>query len=92
MVGLDLHVTGALGKRTKFQSQDFAQLTLDVDKLSGDNSVVKIDESRWILPSDDSQMPTDVKLDDEVRLERIKFQEEKRQLVPDLSLTEQVNR
>jgi hypothetical protein len=85
-------VTGALGKRTKFQSQDFAQLTLDVDKLSGDNSVVKIDESRWILPSDDSQMPTDVKLDDEVRLERIKFQEEKRQQVPDLSLTEQVNR
>ncbi len=85
-------MTGALGKRTKFQSQDFAQLTLDVDKLSGDNSVVKIDESRWILPSDDSQMPTDVKLDDEVRLERIKFQEEKRQQVPDLSLTEQVNR
>ena len=90
MVGLDLHVTGALGKRTKFQCQDFAQLTLNVEKSSGDASVVKIDENRLILSLDDSQLPTDIKLDDEVRLDRIKFQEEQRQQVPDLSLTEQV--
>ena len=83
-------MTGALGKRTKFQSQDFAQLTLNVEKSSGDASVVKIDENRLILPLDDSQLPTDIKLDDEVRLDRIKFQEEQRQQVPDLSLTEQV--
>jgi hypothetical protein len=90
LVGLDLQVTGALGKRTKFQSQDFAQLTLDVEKSSGDANVVKIDESRLILPLDESQMPTDIKLDDEVRLHRIKFQEEQRQQVSDLSFTEQV--
>ncbi len=39
MVGLDLQVTGALGKRTKFQSEDFAQLTLNVGKKSEERKI-----------------------------------------------------
>jgi hypothetical protein len=83
LAGLDLHVTGALGKRTKYQENDFAQLTLDVDRK---NDVVVESASASVATT---LMPLDVKLNDEVRLEHIKFKDDSRQAVAGLSLAEQ---
>ena len=60
--GLEYQETGAMGKRTKFQQHDLAQMTLDIS--SRDKEVSK---------TENKDLPLDVKLDDEVRLEKVKF-------------------
>ncbi len=65
-IGFKMSETGAMGRRTKFQVKDLAQFTLDVEQAkSVDGSV---DGS---LSTED--LPRDIKLDDEVRLDKIKF-------------------
>lgn len=61
-MAINEYVSGALGKRTKFQQEDLAQLTLRVEV--GEN-----------VGHDDSEatLPVDVKLEDEVQLNKIKF-------------------
>ncbi|XP_034190160.2 tetratricopeptide repeat protein 27-like [Osmia lignaria lignaria] len=61
---LNLKLEGVLGKRTKYQQEDKAQLFLKVD--TGDNQ----------FPSRDCKdLPKSLELNDDVRLEHIKFAE-----------------
>ncbi|XP_065208755.1 tetratricopeptide repeat protein 27 [Planococcus citri] len=65
---LQASLVGALGKRTRFQERDIAQLTLKVDSvLSGflDGGDVNA-----------TSLPKDLRLDDEVRLPEIRFTDE----------------
>lgn len=62
--GLNINLTGALGKRTRFQQRDLAQLMLDVQSSELKTTTPK-------LPLED--LPKDLKLDDEVRLDKIAF-------------------
>ena len=54
-----------MGKRTKFQCSDLAQLILKVT-LNNDTSLEELEVETCTLPKD-------LKLDDEVRLDKIKF-------------------
>jgi len=65
--GLQFAETGALGKRTKFQQKDIAQFWVGLG--ASDSKDVVLDIDRKFLARD-------IKLDDDVRLERIKFQDE----------------
>lgn len=61
---LSLNLTGALGKRTRFQQRELAQLTLDVHASN---------QAGIITPCSQKDLPKDLKLDDDVRLDKIKF-------------------
>lgn len=77
LAGISIEETGALGKRTKWQQKEVAQLTLHIKKANienGNHSKESIDD-----------LPTDLKLDDEVRLDKIAFSEDRE--ISDLSLT-----
>ncbi len=68
--GLRAELTGAMGRRTRFQDRDLPQLTVDV-RLAGEESLVPdAEEALGRLGGD---LPPDLKLDDEVRLEKIQF-------------------
>ncbi|XKL66065.1 hypothetical protein PGB90_009485 [Kerria lacca] len=64
---LDTSLIGILGKRTKFQKRDIAQLTLKVntDKFRA----LTINDCEW------SHLPKDLPLENEVQLSEIKFTE-----------------
>ena len=70
--------TGALGKRTRFQQTPVAQLTVRVRscKLNSEDA-----EQNSIPVAD---LPPDVKLDDDTRLNRIAFVDEDDNVLPDL--------
>ena len=72
LLGLKLTETGALGKRTKYQSKDVAQFCID---LVTDNP-----EHEEILELSSEALVTDVRLEDELRLDRIKYADNKRGL------------
>ncbi|KAJ1522894.1 hypothetical protein ONE63_002036 [Megalurothrips usitatus] len=61
--GLTVNLTGALGKRTRFQQRELPQLTLDV-KSHVPSSALHISQEN---------LPKDLKLDDDVRLDKIAF-------------------
>lgn len=61
--GLQINLTGALGKRTRFQQHDLAQLTLNV----------KSNQQKQIFTGSSLHLPKDLKLDDDVRLDKIAF-------------------
>lgn len=66
--GIQTSLIGALGKRTKFQKEDLAQLMLKVD----------VDEKKLLDSTDKSNhshFPVDVSLDDEIRLNKIEYTE-----------------
>jgi len=69
LTGVQLSETGALGKRTKYQQKDVAQFWID---LGTDN------QKDVMIHIDPDLLARDIKLDDDVRLERIKFQDENR--------------
>ena len=69
IVGIKIEETGALGKRTKFQEKELAQLTLNIRNLKMDSTTNDMTEE--IL----KDLPQDLKLDDEVRLDKIAFSE-----------------
>ncbi|KAK3914871.1 Tetratricopeptide repeat protein 27 [Frankliniella fusca] len=62
--GLNISLTGALGKRTRFQQRNLAQLVLDVQSSEATTIVST-------LPL--KELPKDLKLDDETRLDAIAF-------------------
>lgn len=69
IAGLTLNLEGAMGKRTKYQQEDKAQLYL------------KVEINKDIFPSvDGKDIPKSLSLNDELRLERIKFSEHKEEI------------
>lgn len=66
-LGVDLHIEGALGLRTKFQTKPLPQLALKV----------KFNESTQTMPATAShgsiELPKLLRLDDDVRLEKVEF-------------------
>lgn len=66
IAGLKLNLEGAMGKRTKYQQEEKAQLYL------------KVEINKDIFPSIDCEdIPKSLNLHDELRLERIEFSEHK---------------
>ena len=74
VVGISLSETGALGRRTKFQTKDIAQFCVDVANVAE----TSVDD---LINMDRAELATDVRLEDELRLERIKFREEREEEV-----------
>lgn len=67
-MGLDLEVTGELGVRTKFQTKALPQLTLKIDRKEND-----LDFKTAEITHKSTNLPKLLTLDDDVRLEKIKF-------------------
>ena len=71
IAGIKADLTGAMGRRTKFQQNDLPQLKVELKiGACGSDNDGSIDEFLSIVQED---LPKDVKLEDEVRLERVKF-------------------
>ncbi|KMQ83833.1 tetratricopeptide repeat protein 27, partial [Lasius niger] len=69
IAGLTLNLEGAMGKRTKYQQEEKAQLYL------------KVEMNKDIFPSMDCEdIPKSLNLNDELRLERIEFSEYKEEI------------
>lgn len=69
IAGLTLNLEGAMGKRTKYQREEKAQLYL------------KVEMNKDIFPSIDCKdIPKSLNLNDELRLERIEFSEHKEEI------------
>ncbi|XP_072753473.1 tetratricopeptide repeat protein 27-like [Anoplolepis gracilipes] len=69
IAGLTLNLEGAMGKRTKYQQEEKAQLYL------------KVEMNKNIFPSIDCEdIPKSLNLNDELRLERIEFSEHKEEI------------
>ncbi|KAL9953055.1 hypothetical protein ACROYT_G040407 [Oculina patagonica] len=68
-LGLQVELSGALGKRTMFQEKDHAQLVLLVQREEN-VSAIPADESTEM-----SNLPRDVALNDDVLLNKIKFKD-----------------
>nr|CAD7257445.1 unnamed protein product [Timema shepardi] len=67
LANMKLALVGALGKRTRFQEKQLAQLMVKVSVSRNDD----------VIPSVDTKhLPKDLSLDDEVRLNQIKFANE----------------
>ncbi|XP_071441326.1 tetratricopeptide repeat protein 27 isoform X2 [Hetaerina americana] len=66
--GIEISLGGALGVRTRYQTTDIAQLTLNV-KLNRPPE----DQDVQNLSSIEQDLPKDLHLNDEVRLDQIKF-------------------
>jgi len=71
-VGLKINDTGALGKRTKFQTRDIAQYTLDLE--------LDANYEKQTQELTEQYVTTDLKLNSELRLEKISFKEQKESL------------
>jgi len=76
LAGLQLSETGALGKRTKYQERDIAQFWVDLGTGVSGDAVVEVDREF---------LARDIKLEDDVRLNRIKFKDEERDLSKQLT-------
>ncbi|KAB7507073.1 Tetratricopeptide repeat protein 27 [Armadillidium nasatum] len=86
VLGMEIDLTGALGVRTKWQERKIAQL---VAKVSYTNKHLTSEEQKgpFLLPTD---LPKDVVLNDETRLNKIKFIEEDEDVIPNLRPVEQM--
>ena len=71
LTGLSLTETGALGKRTKYQTRDIAQFCIDV--------VTNTDGNDKISDLNREELTRDIQLEDELRLNKIKFKESERE-------------
>ncbi|XP_073683071.1 tetratricopeptide repeat protein 27 [Garra rufa] len=85
--GIDVNMTGALGKRTRFQENFVAQLILDVKRK--DNSPVINSESPSLTPTPLELLPKDHQLSDDTVLNQINLAEPSEHELPDLSAEEQ---
>uniref|UniRef100_A0A672JX64 Tetratricopeptide repeat protein 27 n=1 Tax=Sinocyclocheilus grahami TaxID=75366 RepID=A0A672JX64_SINGR len=85
--GVDVNMTGALGKRTLFQENFVAQLILDVKRK--DNSPVPNFESPSLTPTPKELLPKDHQLSDDTVLNQINLAEPSEYELPDLNAEEQ---
>ena len=76
LAGLELTETGAMGKRTRYQERDIAQFWVDLGTGVSRDIVVEVDREL---------LPRDIKLEDDVRLNRIKFQDQERDMSKQLT-------
>ncbi|XP_010890570.1 tetratricopeptide repeat protein 27 [Esox lucius] len=86
--GLEMDMTGALGKRTRFQQNFLAQLILDV-RRKDDSPVTKPESDMTLSPTPLASLPKDLDLADETVLNQINLAEPEQYLLPDLSAEEQ---
>ncbi|XP_053093576.1 tetratricopeptide repeat protein 27 isoform X1 [Pangasianodon hypophthalmus] len=84
--GLDINMTGALGKRTRFQQNFLAQLILDVKRK--DDSLVP-DSELSPAPTPTDLLPKDHQLNDDTVLNQVNLAEPSEHQLPDLSAEEQ---
>ncbi|XP_068424592.1 tetratricopeptide repeat protein 27 [Clinocottus analis] len=87
--GLDINMTGALGKRTHFQQTYLAQLILEVKKKQEDEEEKEEEEEASHTPTPQASLPKDYSLGDETRLDKINLAEPDEYELPDLSAEEQ---
>ncbi|XP_029306440.1 tetratricopeptide repeat protein 27 [Cottoperca gobio] len=85
--GLNINMTGALGKRTHFQQKYLAQLILEV-KRKRDHSGQKDDEASP-TPTPQASLPKDYNLGDDTVLDKINLAAPDQHELPDLSAEEQ---
>ncbi|XP_066527125.1 tetratricopeptide repeat protein 27 isoform X2 [Hoplias malabaricus] len=86
--GLDINMTGALGKRTRFQENFLAQLILDV-KRKEDYSCTEGESSFSPAPTPKDLLPKDHQLNDDTVLNQINLAEPSEHQLPDFSAEEQ---
>merc|ERR1711936_87271 len=68
LAGFNLAESGALGKRTKYQEKDVAQFTLELNLKVEDNKTEEVDRALLVR---------DVRLEDDLRLDKIAFKEDR---------------
>ncbi|KAL5008553.1 hypothetical protein ScPMuIL_014134 [Solemya velum] len=84
--GLSIELTGAMGKRTRFQQETKAQLVLSVTRENLEESPVS---DQVVKDSKAIELPKDLALDDDTVLNSIQFDEGERKFAIDLSPVEQ---
>ncbi|KAF7661306.1 hypothetical protein LDENG_00265090 [Lucifuga dentata] len=82
--GLEINMTGALGKRTRFQQNYLPQLLLEVKQKKD-----QPDDDSSPTPTPLANLPKDCELGDDTVLDQINFAEPNRYELPDLSAEEQ---
>ncbi|XP_056624804.1 tetratricopeptide repeat protein 27 [Triplophysa dalaica] len=87
LLGLDINVTGALGKRTRFQENFLAQLIVDVKRK--ESSPVLESRSPSLPPTPKELLPKDHQLSDDTVLNQINLSEPSEHQLPDLTAEEQ---
>lgn len=85
--GLDINVTGALGKRTRFQEKYLAQLILEVRRKQDQPG--QTDNDATPTPTPVASLPKDCCLGDDTVLDKINLAEPDQYELPDLSAEEQ---
>ncbi|XP_071337665.1 tetratricopeptide repeat protein 27 isoform X2 [Trachinotus anak] len=85
--GLNINMTGALGKRTRFQQKYLAQLILEVCK--NQDQPAEKDNEATPTPTPQACLPKDCSLGDDTVLDKISLEEPDQYELPDLSAEEQ---
>ncbi|XP_062375724.1 LOW QUALITY PROTEIN: tetratricopeptide repeat protein 27 [Sardina pilchardus] len=88
LAGLDLNMTGALGKRTRYQQDFLAQLILDVRRKE-EAAVPEAESEATPSPTPLSLLPKDHALTDDTVLNKINLAEPEEHELPNLSAEEQ---
>lgn len=86
LTALSVNMTGALGKRTRFQEKSVAQLILEVKREERPDWA---DGETSPAPTPVDLLPKDCALNDDTRLERINLEDPDQFQLPDLSPEEQ---
>lgn len=85
--GLNINITGALGKRTRFQQKFLAQLILEVKRKQ--DRPGQTDNEASPTPTPQAILPKDYNLGDDTVLDKINLAEPDQHELPDLSAEEQ---
>ncbi|XP_062285833.1 tetratricopeptide repeat protein 27 [Scomber scombrus] len=84
---LNINMTGALGKRTRFQQKYLAQLILEVKRMQDQPDQTDTEASP--VPTPLAMLPKDCSLDDDTVLDKINLAEPDQYELPDLSAEDQ---
>ncbi|XP_068997979.1 LOW QUALITY PROTEIN: tetratricopeptide repeat protein 27 [Embiotoca jacksoni] len=87
LCGLDISMTGALGKRTRFQQKSLAQLVLEVKRKQDQPDLTK--DEATPTPTPQASLPKDYNLDDDTMLDKISLEDPDEYELPELSAEEQ---